>query len=127
MGEFNDTGSSHSDDSEFRFGHWAPYAFLYASLGGSHSWSNLQPQVGWSVWALTNPGSGGGTVTAHYWPNYVYQDSATGTITGYTETNSVMLGQCITNDCGWQDGHPVIKYFSIEEGIKTQAEIETKR
>ena len=84
----------------------------------------LDPQPGWSVVAVNHPGSGGGVATTHYWPNFAFDDAKDETINSYPATNSVTIGTIIFSNCGEGDGHLLIKHFSIEEGFKTQAEVE---
>ena len=60
----------------------------------------------------------------HLWPNYSFEDTYTVTLDGIGNSNAVMIGNCIWSNCGYVDGHVLVKHFSIEEGYKTQAEVE---
>ena len=91
----------------------------------SYFYNDIHPEPGWQVLAYSAAGSAGGTSTMHYWPHYDNHMEHARTTVAYPATNQVMIGRSMSGDCGNSKTQVIVKYFSIEEGIKTQTEIET--
>ena len=60
----------------------------------------------------------------YHWPNYSYGGSQAKTSAAIPLSNSILIGNCFFLNCGYSQGHELVKHFSIEEGSKTQTEIE---
>ena len=60
----------------------------------------------------------------YHWPNYSFDGSQSYTFGAIQASNSIIIGNAVIDDCGHDEGQTLVKHFSIEEGHKTQAEIE---